>query len=228
MVKSTDSGATWTPVTTIASGTIADVAYDQQRSRLYIVDGAGRKLYQWENSVLADITSSLPSVNNSAQGANTVAVDPVDPNVLYVGKEADIYCSSAGVVCSTNAGTNWTVLTKQIASSGPDGGREASCIRVHPVSRYAYVAGACYGFWKIAPPGSGQLPVQVRLNIVPAANTVTLFWPTNVGTNIALQQKSNLTAVSWSAVTNVPTRSGTNFSLTQPATKTKLFFRLGL
>lgn len=169
VVKSLDSGVTWTAVTTLSSGTIKDLAYDQARNRLYIVDGPGRKLYRWEGGVLTDITSTLPADNHGAKGANTVAVDPVNPDVVYVGKHADVYCSSVSVVRSVNAGTNWTVLTKQAAGPGLDGGREANCIRVHPVTRYAYVAGGCYGLWKIAPPGGGLPVISVTASAPTAA-----------------------------------------------------------
>lgn len=151
VVKSTNDGASWTTVGTFSAGDIMDIAFDQVRDRLYVA--AGNQLYTWQSGAITQITSKLPVDNNQAQGSCTVAVDPVDPDVVYSGFAGGGYCSSASVSRSTNAGANWMILTKQAGGVGPDGGRQPTHIRVHPATRFLYVQGGCFGFWKIGPPG---------------------------------------------------------------------------
>ena len=224
VVKSTDDGASWNTVATFPAGAIQDIAWDQVRNRLYVVAGGNRQLFMWQGGVMTEITGRLPVDNNGARGANTVAVDPLDPDVVYAGVHADIYCSSAAVVRSTDAGVTWTILTKQVGGPGLDGGREASCIRVNPATRSAYVEGSCYGLWKIGPPS----PALNILPAGPASGAATLFWPTNSGAGFSLEQSPNLASPAWSVVTNVPTVSGGNFSITLPPGPTNRFFRLSL
>ena len=224
VIKSTDDGASWSTVAIFSAGAIQDIACDQVRNRLYIVAGGNRRLFMWQGGVTTEITARLPVDNNGSQGANTVAVDPLDPDVVYAGVHADIYCSSASVVRTIDAGVTWTILTKQAGGPGLDGGREASYIRVNPVTRCAYVEGSCYGLWKIGPPS----PV---LNMLPAdstSSTATLLWPTNAGAGFNLEQSSNPAVSAWSPVTNVPTVSGSNFSVILPAGVAYRFFRLSL
>ncbi len=57
---------------------------------------------------------------------------------------------------SADGGKTWQLLIRSVrvdnVKMGPDGGREAIAIRVHPKTRYAYVGTGCYGFWKLGPP----------------------------------------------------------------------------
>jgi hypothetical protein len=87
-----------------------------------------------------------------------VAVDPVDPSVVYAGGARNTYSTDTAVVRSTDAGQTWQSLIRSVrvdnVKTGPDGGREAISIRVHPKTRYAYVGTGCYGFWKFGPPAA--------------------------------------------------------------------------
>ena len=44
--------------------------------------------------------------------------------------------------------------------SGPDGGREALAMRVHPKTRELWVGTACYGLWKLSAPGGATATAQ--------------------------------------------------------------------
>jgi len=181
VVKSTDGGATWTTVATFP-GNVYDIAFDHVRNRLYVASD-NRVLYQWQGGTVTDITSRLPADNQGWQGANTVAVDPVNPDVVYAGKHGDIYMSDAAVVRSIDGGVTFQKLTKQPGGTGLDGARETTCIRVHPVTRYAWAAGQCFGNWKIAPPSTTPQPPAIPsgLSAVPGNTQVSLSWNSSLG-----------------------------------------------
>ena len=90
------------------------------------------------------------------------AIDPVNSNrALAIGAnslEMDCHSTDTAVVRSTDAGQTWQSLIRSVrvdnVKAGPDGGREAIAIRVHPKTRYAYVGTGCYGFWKFGPPAA--------------------------------------------------------------------------
>ena len=149
LVTSKDHGQTWTKVADVPGG-IDDIAVDGSRHRIYVVSDS--RLKQIENGAVT--TLSTPPDQLGSHRVATVAVDPVNPAIVYVGSHKDLYSAFNAVARSTDAGAHWTVLTLQTPLDGkhPDGGREAFCIRIHPRTRYAYVATSCYGIWKIAPP----------------------------------------------------------------------------
>ncbi len=149
LVRSRDHGVTWTPVADIPGG-LEDIACDPIRKRWYVASEG--RLKQIENGKVT--TVDTPPDQYGSHRVTTVAVDPVQPNIIYVGSHKDLYSASNSVLRSTDAGVHWTILTCATPLDGKtrDGGREAFCIRVHPKTRYAYVATSCYGLWKIAPP----------------------------------------------------------------------------
>jgi len=155
VVRSTDKGATWTVLKAIPGG-IGDVAYDHVHNRVYAA--AGGKLFQYDiaSDNLAEITGRIPPDQFGGRRVYTVAVDPVDPNVVYAGGARNTYATDTAVVRSTDAGRTWHALTRSTRLNNPqfgmDGGREAVAMRVHPKTRYLYVGTGCYGFWKIGPP----------------------------------------------------------------------------
>jgi hypothetical protein len=149
VVTSIDEGVTWTLVHQFYDSYIRDVAYDWINNRLYVSDDQ-RQLHVWDGSTETDITGNLPGDNNGSYGrVASVCVDPVNPNIVYIGNHADLYTSNLAVAVSTNAGANWTDLTKQPGGgSGLDGGREAMCVRVDPFTRDLWAFGECYGVWR--------------------------------------------------------------------------------
>ena len=158
-VRSLDAGKTWTPLGTVNTSWLTDVAYDPARDRVYATTDI-RRLFQMDakTGTSEDITDRLPKDNNGAHAASTVACDPQHPNVVYIGNHADIYATDVAVARSTDAGQTWATLTRQPGQSGPDGAREASCVRVSPVSRFLWVTGQCYGNWKLAPLAAPSRP----------------------------------------------------------------------
>lgn len=158
LVRSFDHGATWETLATVPSvDPIRDLAYDHLHQRLWIATHPFKKGALWRfdigrDAAPLDVSASLPLDNNNRRFATSVAVDPVDPNVVYTGRSGNIYLSDAAVCRSLDGGQSWTVLTKRAAGAGLDGGREASGLRVHPVTRELWVAGQCFGNWKYPAP----------------------------------------------------------------------------
>lgn len=149
IVQSTNKGATWTTVATVPGG-FSDLAYDHVRNRFYVASQDRLKRYQ--NGTWT--TLATPVDQYGGIRVRTVAVDPVDPTIVYAGNHKDVYSCHNAVVRSTDAGATWTNLHVRapLSSRGNGGPHEVQCIRVHPVTREAWASGQCFGMWKIAPP----------------------------------------------------------------------------
>ena len=151
VVRSTDQGVTWEKVVDIkVEGGFVDLAVDPKRAKVYVASQDALKV--WEGR--AWIILSTPKDQFGNARVWTVAVDPVRPEVLYVGGPRNTYASNATVCRSTDSGKTWQNLTvttplKPGQSGGP---HEVSCIRVHPETHEAWIAGQCFGLWRIAAP----------------------------------------------------------------------------
>ncbi len=153
VVTSTDHGATWTSLGSVEGG-VSDLAYDQVRAQIYVASQDRLKVRRAD----AWVTLATPADQFGNVRVITVATDPRDPAVVYVGGPRNIYASQATISRSTDAGATWTNLTVTAPlSAGRSGGpHEVSMIRVHPRTREAWVAGQCYGLWRIGPPAAGS------------------------------------------------------------------------
>jgi photosystem II stability/assembly factor-like uncharacterized protein len=147
VVISHDKGASWETIA--AQQNITDIAYDPLRKRLYVTAN-DRLHFTLLNQGESDGWFTLPTPPNQHGGhrITTVAVDPINPAILYLGSHTDIFACNNAVLRSRDTGRTWENLT---TGNGP---HEVSCIRVHPKTREAWVAGSCYGMWKISPPAS--------------------------------------------------------------------------
>ncbi|MEK7556204.1 MAG: hypothetical protein AAB523_02880, partial [Patescibacteria group bacterium] len=156
VVKSLDHGVTWTSVFTVPN-IVWDLAYDHTKNRFYITVGDrgnhSTELYQWQNGTLTNITSRLPADQRNTKSAHTVAVDPVDPTIVYAAGGRWDYQTSMAVMRSTDAGATWKPLTLQPGDSGIDGGgRQPGAVRVNPKTRELWVTGGTQGIWKYPAP----------------------------------------------------------------------------
>jgi hypothetical protein len=148
IVKSTNDGLTWSKVLS-SKDPILDVAVQPTNNTIFY---ATTKLYKFINGTSTEVLTPKDQLGNTQ--VKTVALDPVNPNVMYIGNNANIYSVNNAVCRSIDGGTTWTVLTKNapLTNGELDGARETYWIRVHPRTRYAWCATSCYGQWKIAPP----------------------------------------------------------------------------
>lgn len=162
VMRSMDHGVTWTLVATVPGAAVRDVACDPRRGVLYAASGKRLHVVDRAAGTVTDITARLPADQFGARGAVSVAVDPVNPDIVYACRPADVYLSDASAFRSEDGGESWHILTRNsrqsAVSSGPDGAREALWVRVHPATRHAYWGTSCFGFWRMAPPDGSPAP----------------------------------------------------------------------
>jgi hypothetical protein len=141
-------------VVAAVEGGFDDLAFDHGVGRIYVA--SQDRLKVWERGAWTDVAT--PRDQYGRTRIRTVAVDPVDPSVLYVGGSADIYASHATICRSADRARTWRNLTATTPiPPGADGGpHEVSSVRVHPVTREAWAAGQCFGMWRIARPARGE------------------------------------------------------------------------
>jgi photosystem II stability/assembly factor-like uncharacterized protein len=150
VVCSDDKGATWRDVFT-ASGTVADLAVDAARARVWVVDQ--NRLRVWAGGeFLPD--PELPRDQQGYPRIRSVATDPVDPSVVYAASNRDAFATNVAALRSRDGGATWENLTLNEPLDGTrlDGGREAHWVRVHPRTREPWFLTGCYGIWKYSAP----------------------------------------------------------------------------
>ena len=154
IVRSTDHGRSWQAVAT-ADEDLHDLAVDPKADRIYA--SIGDRLKVWDGKAWTVIDT--PADQYGAVRVSTVATDPVDPAVVYVGGPRNTYASAATICRSTDSGKTWTNLTATAPLADlPGGPHEVSAIRVNPKTRDAWVAGQCFGLWRLPDPAAGDAP----------------------------------------------------------------------
>jgi photosystem II stability/assembly factor-like uncharacterized protein len=153
VVTSADKGDTWIKVVSLPA-TVADIGYDQNNKRLYIVT-SGNRLFQFENGKLSEITSRIPVDQYSNRVIQSVAVDPNNPRTVYVAGATNVYKSDASVKRSMDGGLKWEIITPNTRTNNGkelgDGANEVFAIRVNPATSDLWAVGSCYGIWKEIP-----------------------------------------------------------------------------
>jgi photosystem II stability/assembly factor-like uncharacterized protein len=147
IVVSHDSGATWKQVASIPGG-FRDVAIDH-RDGSYWVASEDRLKKVLPNGQIEEVETPRHQLGGTRW--QTVAVDPSNPGLIYVGGSTGIFMSNATVARSTDGGRTWENLTEtgplsDTVSAGP---REVSWLRVHPLTREVWAAGSCFGMWRL-------------------------------------------------------------------------------
>lgn len=159
IVRSKNHGASWTKLTTLPAN-VRDVAYDPAHDRIYAA-ADDNDLYRCQGPDYQPVGSRtrLPKdQHGDGMMVSTVAVDPVDPNVVYTGANGTglFILRDNGVARSLDGGLTWEKMTNNPRYGTVTGGQMASAIRVHPVTRELYVGTDCYGMWRFPPPGPKQ------------------------------------------------------------------------
>ncbi|MBC8011295.1 MAG: hypothetical protein H7067_14505 [Burkholderiales bacterium] len=152
IVFSSDSGVTWRDVFTTKER-VTDLAVDSKNGRIYLA--VTSRLLVWEKATGA--VTELKGFARDPEGApriQSVAVDPVDPSVIYIAGGRNTFASNASAQRSLDGGVTWTNLAVNTPLDGKvlDGGRESLWVRVNSKTREAWFATSCYGIWKYAPP----------------------------------------------------------------------------
>ena len=156
LVRSSDLGRSWRVQCRVEGG-FRDIAVDEKRQRVYLASNDVLKAFTPASGVVASTMQTIATPVDTRGGTHvwTVATDPVDPAIIYVGGPSNIFATDATICRSVDAGKTWQNLTKITPLVGNDadsGPREVSVIRVNPATRDAWAAGQCFGVWKIRPP----------------------------------------------------------------------------
>lgn len=165
LVRSADKGMTWQTVAPVPDG-IGDVAVGEA-GRVYV--SSEERLKVWDGKTWTAL--DIPADQFGNTHVTTVATDPQNRSVLYIGGPRNTYASHATVCRSTDGGKTWRNLsvTSPLTPDSLGGPQEVGAIRVHPVTREAWAAGQCFGVWKIAPPGPNETGVSAALASAPKA-----------------------------------------------------------
>ena len=170
IVRSTDHGVTWIKLADVEGGFV-DLAVDHKTGRIYVASQDHLKV--WQSGTWT--TLDTPHDQFGQSRVWTVATDPQQPSIVYIGGPRNTYASHATVCRSLDGGKTWENLTVNTPLSGASsagagaGPHEVSAIRVNPVTRWAWVNGQCYGMWKIAPPLPGERGVSAAEASAPPA-----------------------------------------------------------
>ncbi len=218
LVRSTDDGATWSVVAT-SSSRIIDCAYDHVRNRVWLVvrsptDTQSRQLMltQLDGSHVGStpaLASPYPPNDTIAWSSRaritSVAVDPVDPDIVYLGSSRDIYRADNSVIRSIDGGASWTNLSLRSAPAPGqrDAPSEVSCVRVHPVTRYLWVSTGCYGIWQLPPPGHSPViaPDPIELSLPVGVSSQRSLLITNTTATTQTFQLTLLPVLLWASLT---------------------------
>ena len=162
VVRSIDHGRTWKPLTTLPAD-ISDLAYDHRADRVWAT--ADKILYRCDGPAYSPVAVNdrLPKDHfDAVMVVTTVAIDPVDPRVVYVGAlGSGLWVQrDASVARSLDGGATWERLTcnpEHLADGWVTGGQMTSALRVNPVSRWLYAATCCFGWWRFPPPPAAAI-----------------------------------------------------------------------
>lgn len=161
-----DSGATWQLVAAakmpagITGGTINDMAYDGINKILYYISGtsSSRSFYKLtlSNGKTTDLTGNIVA-GKFGTSVQLVAVDPVNPEIVYVGGLRSAFVQENSVQYSTDGGKTFKVISTgspDSVISGATGGIQPYDMLVHPKTGELWVSNGCRGWTKILIPNT--------------------------------------------------------------------------
>lgn len=172
VVVSRDEGKTWTKVNNTEFGInqqgvskkIASISYDWKNEKVYAACEGGY-LYTTsmkDGSIECILDKDIPECRRAPlnfKGKYTVsevAVDPIDPNIIYCGGSGNTYIDDCGLYRSVDGGKTFQVVTSNktnsIIKKGKQGGFETNSLIVNPKTGELIFGGSCFGISKLSPP----------------------------------------------------------------------------
>lgn len=172
IVTSYDDGKTWQKVNNTefipnpkyASAHILDVAYDWKNEVAYAACEGGYlyKTSTKDGSVecvlnrYVDEYKRAPVNLKGGYSISKVAVDPIDPNIIYCGGAGNTFLNDCALYRSVDGGKSFQVITSNTTNSivkqGRQGGFETNSLEVNPKTGELLFAGGCFGIAKLSPP----------------------------------------------------------------------------
>ncbi len=172
IVTSYDDGKTWKKVNNTefipnpkyASAHIMDVAYDWKNEVAYAACEGGYlyKTSTKDGSVecvlnrYVDEYKRAPVNLKGGYCISKVAVDPIDPNIIYCGGAGNTFLNDCALYRSVDGGRSFQVITSNTTNSivkqGRQGGFETNSLEVNPKTGELLFAGGCFGISKLSPP----------------------------------------------------------------------------
>ncbi len=175
VVRSVDHGKTWQQITALPKRVryIWDIAYDHVNDRIWVA-GNDNHLYRCDgpNYKPVSVRDRLPKdLVGDAFMTSAVAIDPVDPRVVYAGAcGTGLFIQRDNAVArSLDGGETWQRITgddRFASAPGVTPAQMTSAIRVHPVTRELWAMSCCYGCWVFDAPDPDEIgkPVQSTPN----------------------------------------------------------------
>ena len=172
VVVSRDEGKTWAKVNNTEFGIdsqgvskkIASISYDWKNEKVYVACEGGY-LYTTsmkDGSIECILDKDIPECRRAPlnfKGKYTVsevAVDPIDPNIIYCGGSGNTYIDDCGLYRSVDGGKTFQVVTSNktnsIIKKGKQGGFETNSLIVNPKTGELIFGGSCFGISKLSPP----------------------------------------------------------------------------
>ena len=172
IVTSYDDGKTWQKVNNTefipnpkyASAHVMDVAYDWKNEVAYAACEGGYlyKTSTKDGSVecvlnrYVDEYKRAPVNLKGGYSISKVAVDPIDPNIIYCGGAGNTFLNDCALYRSVDGGKSFQVITSNTTNSivkqGRQGGFETNSLEVNPKTGELLFAGGCFGISKLSPP----------------------------------------------------------------------------
>lgn len=172
IVTSYDDGKTWQKVNNTefipnpkySSAHILDVAYDWKNEVAYAACEGGYlyKTSTKDGSVecvlnrYVDEYKRAPVNLKGGYSISKVAVDPIDPNIIYCGGAGNTFLNDCALYRSVDGGKSFQVITSNTTNSivkqGRQGGFETNSLEVNPKTGELLFAGGCFGIAKLSPP----------------------------------------------------------------------------
>lgn len=172
IVTSYDDGKTWQKVNNTefipnpkyASAHVMDVAYDWKNEVAYAACEGGYlyKTSTKDGSVecvlnrYVDEYKRAPVNLKGGYCISKVAVDPIDPNIIYCGGAGNTFLNDCALYRSVDGGKSFQVITSNTTNSivkqGRQGGFETNSLEVNPKTGELLFAGGCFGISKLSPP----------------------------------------------------------------------------
>ena len=172
IVVSYDNGVTWKKVNNteikpqiqIGSIYILDLSYDWKNEMVYVACDGGYlyKISTKDGSIECVLDKNVAEYKRApvnlkdGYSITKVAVDPIDPNIIYCGGPGNTFLNDCALYRSVDGGKSFQVITSNTKNSiikqGKQGGFETNSLEVNPKTGELLFAGGCFGISKLSPP----------------------------------------------------------------------------